>query len=82
MLTTKQFTLLLLCAILSAAFTAFLVIGIFSGDFTFAALNLIIIVTLFAGLIVFSRDPVKKQSRIGDVHIGGKLNPEFEDSEK
>lgn len=49
MLTTKQFTLLLLCAILSAAFTAFLVIGIFSGDYTIALVCFIALLVLFLG---------------------------------
>jgi hypothetical protein len=43
-------------ATMGGSFSALVVIGIFSGDFTFAVLNLVIIVALFAGLIFFGRD--------------------------
>lgn len=80
MLTKPQLIILSLMATLGGSFSALIVIGVFSGDFAFAALNLIIIVVLFSSLIVFSREPVKK--RIGDIHIGGEFHPEFKDSEK
>ena len=80
MLTKTQLIIISLMATLGGSFSALIVIGIFSGDFTFAALNLIVIVALFAGLIVFSRDPVKKRS--GDIYIGGELNQDFKGYEK
>lgn len=79
MLTKKEFTILLLTAILSAAFTAFLVIGIFSRDFTFSIISLVLLILVFVIGVITTSTP---KNRIGDVHIGGKLNPEFEDSEK
>jgi hypothetical protein len=66
-------------ATMGGSFSALVVIGIFSGDFTFAVLNLVIIVALFAGLIFFGRDQKK---RIGDIHIGGKLHSDFKDADK
>lgn len=79
MLTTKQFTILLLTAIFSAAFTAFLVIGIYSRDFTFSIISLVLLILVFVIGVMTTAAP---KNRVGDVHIGGKLNPEFEDSEK
>lgn len=80
MLTKTQLTILSLMATMGGSFSSLIVIGIFSGDFMFAALNLIIIVVLFAGLIIFSHEPVKK--RIGDIFIGGELHQDFKDSDK
>lgn len=79
MLTKTQLITLSLMATMGGSFSAIIVIGIFSGDFIFAVLNLVIIVALFAGLIFFGHDQKK---RIGDVHIGGELRPEFKDADK
>lgn len=63
MLTKIQLLLLTLMTTLGGSFAALTVIGIFSGDFTFAAYNLVLIVAMFGAVFTF-----------GDSGIGG--NPE------
>lgn len=83
MLTTKQFISLLAVAILSAAFTALTVIGIFSQDFDFAVDAMVMLVVVIAASSYFviqdSGPEHEVKRRIGDIYIGGKLRPEFED---
>lgn len=76
MLTTKQFTILMLVAILSAACSAFIVIGIFSRDFSFAAINFLMLIGVFIAGIYVSRPP---NNRAGDIKIEGEINPELKD---
>lgn len=77
MLTRSQLLILTAMATLGGSFSALLVIGVFSGDFAFAAVNLIIIVAIFVCIFTFAREKPKKQKRAGEVHVGGELNPEF-----
>ena len=68
-------------AILSAAFTALTVIGIFSQDFDFAVGAMVMLVVVIAAssyFVIQDSDPEPKaKKRIGDIHIGGELRPEF-----
>ena len=77
MLNRSQLLILTLIATLGGSFAALLVIGIFSGDFTFAAVNFVIIVAIFVCIFTFAGERPKKQKRAGEVHVGGELNPEF-----
>ena len=76
MLTTKQFATLLIMAILSGAFSSFLVIGIFSHDLAFAAISLLLLIGVFVAGIYAARSP---KNRTSDTKIEGKISPEFED---
>lgn len=76
MLTTKQFATLLIMAILSGAFSSFLVIGIFSHDLAFAATSLLLLIGVFVAGIYAARSP---KNRTSDIKIEGKISPEFED---
>ena len=75
--TRSQLLILTIISTLGGSFAALLVIGIFSGDFTFAAVNLVIIVAIFLSVFLFHGSKPKKQKRAGEVHVGGELNPEF-----
>lgn len=77
MLNRSQLLILTLIATLGGSFAALLVIGIFSGDFTFAAVNLVIIVAIFMSVFLFHGSKPKKQKRAGDVHVGGEISEEF-----
>lgn len=87
MLTKTQLLLLTLMATLGGSFAALMVIGIFSGDFTFAAYNLIFIVAMFCAVFTFCGKDRRKckfyddstpMRRSTDLHIGGEGIPEFQ----
>jgi len=75
MLTTKQFISLLAVAILSAAFTALTVIGIFSQDFDFAVGAMVMLVVVIAASSYFviqdSEPEHEGKRRIGNIYIAG-----------
>lgn len=78
MLTRKQFLILLLVAILSAACTSLLVIGVFSHDFTFAIVSFAMMVVVSANGVYFAAADTNKK-RVGDVRIEGEIHPEFKE---
>ena len=77
MLTRKKFTILLLTAILSAAFTSFIVIGVFSHDFTFAIVSFLLLVSVFI-VGIYTADSTPKR-RAGDVKLPDSEFVFFED---
>lgn len=86
MLTKTQLLLLTLMTTLGGSFAALIVIGIFSGDFTFATYNLVLIVAMFGAVFKFgdtdrrkykSYDDSTPMRRSTDLHIGGEALPEF-----
>jgi len=77
MLTRTQLILLTAMATLGGSFAGLLVVGIFANDYSFAIINLGLIVALFGSVFVFSGEKPKKQKRAGDQHIGGEVLPEF-----
>jgi len=76
MLTRSQLLLLTAMAMLGGSFAGLLVVGIFANDYSFAIINLVIIVALFGCVFVMSGEKPKKQ-RAGDLHVGGEVLPEF-----
>ena len=77
MLTRSQLLLLTIMATLGGSFAALLVVGIFANDYSFAIINLGLIIALFGSVFVFSGDKPKKQKRVGEVHVGGELHEDF-----
>ena len=77
MLTRKQLMLLTAMATLGGSFAGLLVVGIFANDYSFAIINLVIIVALFSSVFVLSGEKPKKQKRAGVIHVGGEVLPEF-----
>lgn len=75
MLTNTQLLFLTIMATLGGSFAALLVVGIFAGDFTLAAVNLVLIVALFSSVFVFERQ--KPSRRLDDLHIVGDIHEEF-----
>ena len=82
MLTRSQLLILTIMATLGGSFSGFLAVGIAMGDITLALINLGVIVALFSCALVIGsgsgEGPSKK--RVGDIHVGGELNPEFRTS--
>ncbi len=63
MLTKTQLLLLALMTTLGGSFAALIVIGIFSGDFTFAMINLGVIVALFCCAFVMGGGSSEKPAK-------------------
>lgn len=86
MLTKTQLLLLTLMTTFGGSFSALIVIGIFSGDFTFAAYNLALIVAMFGAVFTFGDTDRRKYKfyddstpmrRSTDLQLGGEVLPEF-----
>lgn len=86
MLTKTQLLLLTLMTTLGGSFAALIVIGIFSGDFTFAAYNLVLIIAMFGAVFTFGDtcrrkykfyDDSTPMRRSTDLHIGGEIHEHF-----
>jgi hypothetical protein len=86
MLTKTQLLLLTLMTTLGGSFAALIVIGIFSGDFTFAAYNLVLIIAMFGAVFTFGDTERRKYKfyddstpmrRSTDLHIGGDIHEDF-----
>ena len=77
MLSRNQLLLLTAMATLGGSFAGLLAVGMMINDFTFAMINLAVIVALFGILFTVSGDKPKQHKRAGDLHVGGEVLPEF-----